>query len=272
MPTPHDVAGAAWLGLERVDENDWRLPVTAGVVSGANALFGGCATAAGLVVARSLVTQPVVWGAAHFGALAPLGSEVSLRSRVITSGRTMTHLEVVGAFEGKDAFLVRATAGERPTGSGEGDWTRAVTVPGPDECRDFPQPVHEATWAARFEWRLAGTSTDTNEPWAAWWVRPNPDERADPLVNAVVLVDYVTYGMGRALGFPLGGLSIDNTVRLNRVKEAAWLLLVVRPGAITGGFGHGSAFVYADNALVAAGSQSIVVNNWDWRLPSERTE
>lgn len=267
-----DVAGAAWLRLERVDDHEWRLPVTEGVISGANALFGGCATAAGLVVARSLVAQPIVWGGAHFGALAPVGNEVTLHSRVITSGRTISHVEVMGSFDGKEAFLIRATAGERPAGSGAGDWTRPVMVPVPDDCAEFPHPVHRATWAERFEWRLARTSTDDSEPWAAWWVRPRSDEPADSLVTAVVLVDYVTYGMGRALGFPLGGLSIDNVVRVNGLRGAAWLLLVVRPGAITGGFGHGSAFVYADGALVAAGSQSIVVNNWDWRLPSERAD
>jgi acyl-CoA thioesterase len=265
-----DIAGAAWLGLERVDDHEWRLPVTQGVISGANALFGGCATAAGLVVARALVTQPLVWGGCHFGTLAPLGNEVTLHSRVIASGRTVSHVEVMGSFSGKEAFLTRATAGERPPGSGAGDWTKPVTVLAPDNCSDFPQPVHESSWAARFEWRLAGTSPDDHEPWAAWWVRPRPGEPADPLVTAVVLVDYVTYGMGRALGFQLGGLSIDNVVRLHHLADAPWLLLVVRPGAITGGFGHGSAFVYADGTLVASGSQSIVVNNWDWRLPVER--
>jgi acyl-CoA thioesterase len=269
--------GAAWLGMVREDES-WSLPVGAGVTSGANALFGGCATAAALVAAREVAPQPLVWASAHFGVLAKADTSVRLTSRAISSGRTMTHLEVVGTVDDREAFVVRMAAGERPAHPVQGQWRAAPAVVAVADAAPFDHPVHEGTWAARFEWRLAGTGdADASGPWAAWWVRPRADDPCEPLVAAAVLADYVTYGVGRALGEPMGGLSVDNVLRLGDVAEGpastdgGWLLLEVRPDVVEGGFGHGTARLFgADGRLVATGSQSMVVNTWDWRLPSER--
>ena len=268
--------GAAWLGMARVgDEPDggrWKLTVHDGVTSGAGALFGGGATAAALVAAREVAPQPLRWAAAHFGALARAGSVVELSARSISSGRTMTHVEVRGTVEDREAFTVRVAAGDRPAHAVQGQWVAAPTVPPPDAGAPFDHPVHEGTWAARFEWRLAGRDGGPS-PWAAWWVRPRTDEPCEPLVAVAVLADYVTYGVGRALDEPMGGLSVDNVLRIGdlaRAVDGEWLLLEVRPEAIDGGFGHGAARLFtADGAPVATGTQTMVVNNWDWRLPSD---
>jgi acyl-CoA thioesterase-2 len=277
---------ARWLGIERVADTSWRLPVTSGLVSGAGALFGGCAMAAALSVARELSPQPPVWASAHYGMLAPLGTTVDLEARVIASGRTITHLEVVGRVDDRESFTVRAAAGDRPVVHVEGQW---VAPPGgvstPEECDAFDHPVHANTWGERFEWRLArrrdpvadahlvDDAGDADGPVSMWWVRPLPgDDPRDALATAPVLVDYVTYGVGRALGVPMGGLSVDNVIRIHEPALAEWFLLEVRPEAIAGGFGFGTARLYADGILVATGSQTIVVNGWDWRLPSEHPE
>lgn len=252
----------------------WRLAVHGGVTSGANALFGGGATAAALIAAREVAPQPLRWAAAHFGALAKAGAEVELTTKVISSGRTMTHVEVRGEVEKREAFVVRVAAGDRPAHPVQGQWVDAPSVGGVDDATPFDHPVHADTWAARFDWRLAG-SGDSGDPWAAWWVRPREGDGCDPLVVVAVLTDYVTYGVGRALGEPMGGLSIDNVLRLHDLgsvdEDRVWLLLEVRPEAIGGGFGHGAARLFTKTGkLVATGTQSMVVNNWDWRLPSER--
>jgi len=271
--------GIAWLGLRRGD-GSWTLPVDSGVISGASALFGGCATAAALLIAQDQSPQPVVWAAAHFGALAKLDTEVTLTSRVISLGRTMTHTEVVGRVGDRESFTVRVAAGERPDHASVGQWVTSPLVERAEACADFDHPVHAGTWAERFEWRLAGRGDDAATPWAAWWVRPRAlgtgtDVGTDRLVTAAVLADYVTYGIGRALGSPMGGLSIDNVLRLHRPDSArshdAWLLLEVRPEGVEGGFGHGVARLFTDGHLVATGSQSMIVNDWDWRLPAERS-
>ena len=263
--------GAAWLGLVRHTDGRWRLPVREGVISGAGALFGGCATAAALVAAQELASQPPLWASAHFGTLAKLGTDVELATRTISAGRTMTHVEIAGRVGDRESFVVRVAAGARPDHPARGQWVEAPAVSSPHECPRFDHPVHGGSWAERFEWRLAGTGPAT-EPWAAWWVRP-AEAVAHPLVPVAVLADYVTYGVGRALDQPMGGLSIDNVLRLHRVHRAAatdWLLLEIRPEGIEGGFGHGTARLFAGPDLVATGSQSMVMNNWDWRLPSER--
>ena len=265
-----DGTGKQWLGLEQVDENRWRLPVTSALASGASALMGGCATAAAMVVSQPLATQSLVFASTHFGALAPIGSVVELVTRVVSAGRTMTHVEVAATFGDRESFQARCTAGERPGNDEQrGTWVEPIAVPAPEDCAVFEHPVHAATWAARFEWRLAGR-TPPPRPAAAWWVRSL--EPADPLVVAAVLVDYVTYGMGRGLGVPMGGLSIDNVVRIRRLPEAGgWVLLEVRPEAVEAGFGHGTARLYSEEReLLVTGTQSTVVNGWDWRLETER--
>jgi acyl-CoA thioesterase len=257
----------AWLGLERISDDEWRLPITEGVISGASALFGGCATAAAIGVARSVAEQPVVYAVSHFGALAKLGTTVTVKSRLIAAGRTLTHLEIEGTFDDTHSFLTRVTAGSRPAQNAEGQWVEAPSTTTVDESTPFMHPVHTGTWAERFDWRLA--TVDAARPTAAWWVRPL-DDGVDPLLVGPILVDYVTYGVGRALGVPMGGLSVDNVVRVHRPVSADWYLLVVTPDAISEGLGYGTAHLYADGALAMTGAQSIVVNGWDWRLPDER--
>lgn len=264
--------GSTWLGMKASDsEGNWSLPVSQGVISGASALFGGCATAAAIVAAQQLAPQPILWASAHFGSLAKLGTIVELSHRTISAGRTMTHAEIVGRVDDRESFTVRVAAGQRPDHSNEGTWATPPPVEPPQNCPPFLHPVHANTWAERFEWRLGGSRTDATGPWAAWWIRPTA-EALDPIVPLAVLADYVTYGVGRALNAPMGGLSIDNVLRLHQPSAAAgveWLLLEVRPEGIAGGFGHGASRIFADGILAASGSQSMVMNNWDWRLPGE---
>ncbi len=259
--------GIDWLGLERVSDDEWRLPVTDGVRSGARALFGGCATGAAIVIGQSLAEQPIVFAASHFGSMAQLGTTAILKPRVIAAGRTTTHLEVEGSVDGTHSFLTRLTAGVRPATDLEGQWVNPVEAPSVDESEPFPHPVHNETWAGRFDWRLAGVTREPR-PVASWWVRPS--EPLEPVVAGTILVDYVTYGIGRALDTPFGGLSIDNVVRVHRPAKADWYLLQVMPEAISHGLGFGTARLYANGELVMTGTQSIVVMDWDWRLPTER--
>jgi acyl-CoA thioesterase len=265
-----DSLGERWLGIH--DGEPARLPVVPGLVSGAGALFGGCATAAAVVAAQRAASQPVIWVSSHFGVLARGGTTVELTTTAISEGRTVTHLEVTASVEGRESFTARVAAGARSDHDVQGRWLHPPAVAPVDECPPFDHPVHADTWAARFEWRLAGTGADpAHEPWAAWWVRSL--EPIDPLVEAAVLCDYVTYGMGRALGQPMGGLSIDNVLRVHRPAAAGadgWRLLEVRPDWIAGGFGSGAARLFADGELVASGTQTTVMNGWDWRLPTER--
>ncbi|HET6792788.1 MAG TPA: thioesterase family protein [Acidimicrobiales bacterium] len=244
--------------------------MTPRVTSGANALFGGCATAAALVAASQLTDQPAFWVGVHFGKLAAAGSTVEVRGRVLGAGRTLTHLSVEATAAGAEVFSARITAGRRSSSTVEGHWSPVPDVAGPEESEPFDLPVHDGTWAERFEWRLAAGRGSSGGPVASWWVRPK-GERPDPLVTLAVVADYVTYGVGRALGSPMGGLSVDNSLRIHRRELSEWLLLAVRPEAVADGLGFGSAYVYdSERRLLAVGGQTMVVNDWDWRTPAER--
>jgi acyl-CoA thioesterase len=265
-------AGAEWLGMRRSPDGGWwELPVLPTVTSGANALFGGSATAAALVAASELCEVPVFWAGVHFGRPAPGGSTVRIQARVLAAGRTLTHLTVEATAGETDAFSARLSAGRRPSTTVEGHWISAPEVAGPEESEPFDLPVHADTWAARFDWRLARLRREAESPMACWWV--SPQEATESPVILAELADYVTYGVGRALGSPMGGLSVDNNLRIHHRELSDWLLLAVRPDAVSGGIGVGSAFVYdQEGRLLASGTQTMVVNDWDWRRPEERQE
>ena len=259
-----------WLGIEPAGDGVWRLPVTPDVQSGASALFGGCAMAAALAVVGQSEAKPFVSAIAHYTGFNPVGSVVTLTATTIASGRTLAHHQVVGSNDTGESFVVRAAFGQRDAVEPQGQWLAAGDeVPSLGAAAPFELPVHDGTWAARFEWRLAASVSASADGSAHWWVRPIGID--DPITVAAILLDYVTYGMGRALGSPLGGLSIDNVVRMVTPRLTEWVRLQVRPDALVGGFGHGSSMVWtSEGELIGSGNQSIVANGWDWRLPSER--
>lgn len=244
------------------------MPVSSGVVAGSSALFGGCATAAALWVAGQVSDHAPRWACSHFTGLAPLGSVVRLEAEVVGGGQTMTHVRVDATCEGRACFTTGVALGTRPE-LATGRSIERPAVPAPEELPAFDLPVHAGTWAARFQWRLATPEGGTGL--AAWWVRPT-EQPLDGITTAAVLCDYVTYGIGRAGGVRAGGLSIDNVLRIHQAPPVeSWVLLEVRADSLDGGFGSGTARVWdSDGSLLATGSQTVVLNDWDWRHPDER--
>lgn len=265
-----------WLGLRAVGEGRWELDVTPGVVAGSGALYGGWATATVLAVGRTLCAHRPRWVSAHFTGLARLGDTVSLTATVVSAGRTVTHLAVEATTGGSDerraTYSARATFGDRPAVA-EAAGPPPPAVPPAAEAEPFDLPVHEGTFADRLEWRLAPVS-GSPRPVACWWVRPQtgPDGGSPGLeVTAAVLADYLTYGIGRAASTQVGGLSVDNGLRLHRHgPRHGWLLLEAAADSLDGGFGSGTARIFDEEGrLVATGSQTMVLNSWDWRRPGE---
>ena len=261
--------GADWLGLGQVAGGSWVLPVGKGVLAGSGSLYGGCATAAVLEVAESQGTLPARWASVQFVSAAPDGSEVVLTPTVLSQGRTVGHLSVEGVDAGDGRLLFRGsvTVGDRRQ---LGEWEApSPAVPGWEGVKSFEHRAHAGTFAERFEWRLVPSDGTSMPGAAAWWV--NCAELEDAGTAAAVLSDYATYAIGRASGHDIGGMSVDNTVRLHsNAPVAGPLLLVVHVDALDHGFGTATARIWReDGGLVATSSQTMVLNPWNWRQPGE---
>lgn len=260
--------GTGWLGLEEVDRRKWLFPVRERVLAGSGFLYGGCATAAVLEVAAQVAALPPRWAAVHFVTPAARDACVEVRAMELSQGRTVRHVAIEGADgDGTQLFSARAAVGDRQS---LGDWQ--VAAPPVPRCADsssFELPSHAGTFAERFEWRLVPGSP-LGPGTAGFWVRSH--EVMSAAVAAGVLCDYATYAIGRASGHEVGGMSVDNTVRLHSdLPVEGPLLLVVAVESLDHGFGSATARVWRDDGtLLATGSQTMVLNPWNWRQASER--
>ena len=260
--------GTGWLGLEEVDRGRWRFPVRAGVLAGSGSLYGGCATAAVLEAASRLGALPPRWAAVHFVTPADRDADVEVVAKELSQGRTVRHVAVDGAGAGgTQHFSARVAVGDRRS---LGEWqVPAPSLPGYRDTAPFDLPSHAGTFADRFEWRLV-PATVLERGTAGFWVRSH--EAVTAAVAAGVLCDYATYAIGRASNNDVGGMSVDNTVRLHSdLPVEGPLLLVVAVDSLDHGFGSATARVWReDGTLVATGSQTMVLNPWNWRQVSER--
>lgn len=260
--------------MEAGDGGGFVLDVTDGVVAGSGALYGGCATAAVVEIGRALCSHRPRWVSVHFTGLARLGDRISIAAHVVSAGRTVTHVAVEATAGERVTFSARATFGDRPPVAEDDPATaRPPSVGGPADAEPFDLPAHAGTFAERFEWRLAGVP-DGPPRTACWWARPvveQPTGAPSTETAVAILADYLTYGIGRAAGVMVGGLSVDNVLRLHREGDhAGWLLLEIAADSLDGGFGSGSARVFDESGrLLATGSQTMVLNSWDWRRPGE---
>lgn len=255
-----------FLGLEpTTDPLQWRLPVTTGVSTPGQFLFGGCGLAAGVSAMEHASGRPAVWASAQYLSYAPTGSVVDFTVNLAVVGHQTTQARAIGRVEGKEILAVNAALGRRELDV-SGTWVNPPDVPGPDESvqRRVP-PEFSGTVLERVEIRLArgrqleeldGTPGDGR---CALWARLLGQLEPSSAWLAV-LGDYVPSGVAQALGRPSIGNSLDNTIRVVRLVPSEWILCDIHVLAIANGFGHGRAHLWSqDGTLLGVASQSVIV-------------
>jgi acyl-CoA thioesterase-2 len=257
-----------FLGLEATaDPLLWRLPVAPGVSTPGRFLFGGAGLAAGVAAMEIASGRPTIWATAQYLAYAPTGSVVDFDINLAVVGHQTTQARAIGRVAGKEILAVNAALGRRQLDVG-GTWARRPGVPGPDACtrRAIP-PEFTGTVLERVEMRLAlgrqfeeldGTAGDGR---CAFWARLPGAESAEPSSAWLsILGDYVPSGVAQALGRPSIGNSLDNTIRVVQLVASEWVLCDIQILAIANGFGHGRAYLWAeDGTLLGVASQSVIV-------------
>jgi acyl-CoA thioesterase len=246
----------------------WGLVVTPGLCTPGRILFGGCGLAAGIEAMEAVTGRPCIWASAQYLSYAALGSAVEFEVVVAVTGHQVSQARAVGRVDGSEILTVNAALGRRPS-TAELDWAVCPDVPRPEQCPSREMGSRFAgTVLDRIEVRLArgrqfaemdGTLGDGH---CSMWARMPEVLDADP-ASLAVFGDLVPGGVAQGLGIPSGGNSLDNTLRIARLAPTDWVMVDVQIHAIHGGFGHGSAQLFAeDGTFLGTASQSFIVRSW----------
>lgn len=255
-----------FLGLEPThNPNRWILPVTPGVSTRANFLWGGCGLGAAIEAMEGTTGRPVVWATAQYLSYANPPSIMDIDVVVANAGRSVTQARATGQVGDREILTVNAALGDRDVDA-KGAWESMPDVPPPEDCEVRFAMDDTEGMMSRLDFRLADArnwddidgnpSPDGN---CSMWARM-PDVLEMSGAALAILGDYVPFGLGQALGRHAGGNSLDNTLRMVEIVETDWVLLDIRVHAIANGFGHGLVHLWAqDGTLLATASQSTIL-------------
>ena len=261
-----------FLGLEPTHNPfRWTLPVTEGISTTGNFLFGGSGLGAAISALEGTSGRQCVWATAQYLSYATPGEVVDIDVTVAVSGHQITQARAVCHVADREILTVNAALGSRPT-EASGQWEQMpADVPVPDDCPPRPQ---RSDWSGsindRLDQRLVkgrdheqldGTSPGDGQ--TLLWARlPDVIAGVDATTLAI-LGDFVPMGIGQALGARAGGNSLDNTLRVGDVVPTDWVLMDIRVHMVERGFGHGLVHMFAeDGTLLATPSQSVIVRFW----------
>jgi len=233
-------------------------------------VFGGVLFGSALAVLEDHLQRPVIWSTIQFlGPLRP-GEVLELNVEVPGPGRTISQARVVGRVGDREIFLASAALGLRDEPLDHA-WDRAPEVLPPEDCETaklWPHGQEPGTLLETLEMRIAPGAFAEAEPTGrladsgrvVFWMRARQDLPMDISVLAL-FADFTPYALSKALGGGLGGVSLDNTLRVVRRVETDWILCDARIQGIRSGFAHGDIRLFARTGeLMAIGGQSM--NAW----------
>src|SRR4051812_17539832 len=126
------VDARTFLGLEATDDPlQWRLPVTRGLSTPGDFLFGGCGLAAGIEALEAASGRPCVWATAQYLSFAPTGSTLDIEVTLPAVGRNITQGRAICRRDGNEIVTVNAALGSRDVAM-EGEWAVRPDVSSPD--------------------------------------------------------------------------------------------------------------------------------------------
>jgi acyl-CoA thioesterase len=260
-----------FLGLEPTHNRfRWKLPVTAGICTGGDFMFGGAGLGAAIAAMEGTSGRETIWATAQYLSFARPGEYVDIDVTLAVEGHQMTQARAVCHVADREILTVNAALGHREFPH-EGQFeTMPTDVPRPEDCDERVHRMDPGdTVHGRLDQRVAkGRDFDTldgtrGDGRTVLWARiPEVLDGVDGAALAV-LGDFVPMGVGQALGIRGGGNSLDNTLRLVKLVPTDWVLLDIHVHAVERGFGHGLVHMFAeDGTLLATASQSCIMRYW----------
>jgi acyl-CoA thioesterase-2 len=250
-----------WLGLQSThNPMRWFLPVTPGISTGHQFLFGGCALGAAISALEGSTGRPIVWATAQYLSFARPPAVMDIDVTIASEGRYTTQARAVATVANTEILTVNAALGDREL-EASGQWPSMPIVPPAESCES-----REGRWnvedsiMSRLDQRWA--FSDPAKGQTVLWTRmPDVLEVSAPAL--AVLGDYVPLGIGEALALEAMSNSLDNTLRVGTIVPTDWVLIDIRIDFVARGFGHGTVYLWApDGTLMATASQSAIIRQW----------
>jgi len=245
-----------FLGLEPTHNPfRWKLPVTEGISTTGNFLFGGSGLAAAISAMEGTSGRHCVWATGQYLSYAKPGEVLDIDVTIAVDGHQISQARAVCHVADREILTVNAALGDRPM-EAAGQWeVMPEGIAAPDECS--PR-THSSDWSGSINDRL-----DQRLVKGRSFEGLDGSEPGDGATTLAVLGDFVPMGIGQALGARAGGNSLDNTLRVGRIVPTEWVLMDIRVHVVERGFGHGLVHMFAeDGTLLATASQSVIVRFW----------
>lgn len=258
---------AEFLGLERIDDRRWRLPVVDRITGGGRgSLFGGSGLAAGILAMEAVGGRPAVWGTGQYLSVTAPGDVIEIDVATPAEGRTVTQCRVAGHVGDTGIITVVGAVGERREVV-RGVWASFPDAGRPEDAwqveRHFETDnVHHHVEArmARGMHGFSGVGEPSGDEHVLIWLRM-PGVALDTGALAL-LGDYMPTALGNAVGREMHCTSLDNTIRYGQPidEDDEWVLCDSRMEFIGNGFAHGTAHLWSRaGRLLATASQSVLV-------------
>jgi len=258
-----------FLGLRAThNPHRWFMPLSRGVCTRADFMFGGCGLAAAVTALEATTGRDLIWATAQYLDYGRPPAVLDIDVAVPVAGKYTTQARATGHVLDREILTVNAALGTRPLGV-EGQWAKMPDVPPPQDC---PPPDREkgiGTIDSRVDLRVAQGSwggtrggRPSDDGRSALWVRvPEMEMSAATLA---IMADWMTGGVGQALGRMAGANSLDNTIRILQIVPAQWVLCDIRIHGVRRGFAHGMIHLWnREGDLMATGGQSAIVRMFE---------
>ncbi len=252
------------------DDTHFRLPVTRELSTPFDFLYGGSGIAASIEAAELVTGRPLMWITTQFLTNTSPGSVVDLDVATPVAGRATSQVHVDASVDGELMLSSLCAHTSRPDADRQSFMTMPV-VPPPEDCPELVEPFAAITDRPRSFFdslvrRVAmGTFDFTDEqqpepgPIAMWSRVAGQSLRT--AASLAFIADIVPLGICIALGRPLGGTSIDNTLRVVQTGvDTEWALVEIIPESFQHSIGHGSVRIWAQTGeLLAIAQQTCII-------------
>lgn len=254
-----------FLGLRAThNPHRWFMPLSRGICTRGDFLFGGCGLAAAVTAMESTTERELIWATAQYLGYGRENSVLDIDVVIPVAGKHTTQARAVGHVLDREILTVNAALGTRSLDL-EGQWAQMPDVPPPEDCDPPEREQGNGTIDSRVElrvgyggWGAQPDGTPSGDGRSALWVRVPEIEMS--AATLAIMADWMTGGVGHALGHRAGANSLDNTIRILKVIPTEWVLCDIRIHGIRRGFAHGLIHLWSrEGDLMATGGQSAIV-------------
>ena len=258
------------------DDGRYRFAVTPPVTTPFHFLYGGAGIAACAEVSERRTGRPLQWITTQFlGSPAP-GDVVDLDVEVVVEARMTSQTQIVGRVDGASMFTSLAAHNARDMSEVALVGSSMPSVPPPDDCEVFDEPFPDAenSFFAVMDRRVAAgsvtgsaeglplqTSDGTSGGALALWCRLDGNDIGSAATQAFI-ADLGPLAVCVRYDLPLGGTSLDNTLRVVDTRPTEWALLELGVDAHSRSAGHTTTRMWSqDGRLLGIAQQSALIRN-----------